>query len=47
MSVVHTAAVLANEEAAHGGTNPWLFGGFALVALLVALIVTMMIKVGD
>jgi hypothetical protein len=48
MNVLHTAAVFANEEAGHvAGPNPYLFGGFALGALILLLIITMMIKVGD
>lgn len=48
MSVVHTAAVLASEEAGHAaGPNPYIFGAFALAALLLLLVITMMIKVGD
>jgi len=39
----------ANEEggAAHASTPAWVFGLFAFGALVAALIVTMMIKVGD
>ena len=48
MSIVNTALVLASEEVAHeGGVNPYVFGGFAFGTLLLLLIITMMIKVGD
>ena len=48
MNVVHTAAVFASEEAGHAaGPNPYIFGGFALGALILLLVITMMIKVGD
>lgn len=48
MSVVHTAVVFASEEAGHAsGPNPYIFGAFALAALLLLLVITMMIKVGD
>lgn len=48
MSVVQTAAVLASEEAGHvAGPNPFIFGAFALGSLILLLIITMMIKVGD
>jgi len=48
MSTVNTALVLANEAAAHGeGPNPYIFGAFALGALVLLLVITMMIKVGD
>lgn len=48
MSIVTTAAVLASEEAGHvAGPNPYIFGGFALGALILLLVITMMIKVGD
>jgi hypothetical protein len=48
MHVVN-ALVLASEEAAAEGSNvsPYVFGGFAFVALVALLVVTMMIKVGD
>ena len=48
MHVVN-ALVLASEEAAAEGSHvsPYVFGGFAFVALAVLLVVTMMIKVGD
>lgn len=48
MSIVNTAIVLASEEAGHtAGTSPYIFGGFAFGALVLLLIITMMIKVGD
>ena len=49
MSIVSTALVVANEEAAAEASHvsPYVFGGFALVGLLALLVVTMMIKVGD
>lgn len=47
MSTVTTALVLASEGAEHSAPSPYLFGGVALVVLLVLLGVTMMIKVGD
>lgn len=48
MSIVHAAAVIASEEAVHhGGPSPYIFGGFAFGALILGLIVTLMIKVGD
>lgn len=48
MSVITTAAVFASEEAGHAaGPNPYIFGAFALAALVLLLIITMMIKVGD
>ena len=48
MHVVN-ALVLASEEAAAEGSqvSPYVFGGFAFVALVALLVVTMMIKVGD
>lgn len=48
MSNVTTALVLANEAAEHSSApSPYLFGGVALGALLLLLVITMMIKVGD
>ncbi len=49
MEIVSTAIVLASEEAAveSGQVSPYVFGAFAFVALVVLLIVTMMVKVGD
>lgn len=49
MSFVNSAIVLASEEAAGEASqvSPYVFGGFAFVALAVLLVVTMMIKVGD
>jgi hypothetical protein len=49
MGLINSAVVWANEEtgAAHSSTPPWAFGLFAFGALAVALIVTMMLKVGD
>lgn len=49
MDIVSTALVLASEEAAVEGSHvsPYVFGGFAFVALVVLLVVTTMIKVGD
>ncbi|MBU6244703.1 MAG: hypothetical protein KGP12_05755 [Actinomycetales bacterium] len=49
MGLINAAVVWANEEggAAHASTPAWAFGVFAFGALVVALIVTMMIKVGD
>lgn len=48
MHVVN-ALVLASEEAAAEGSHvsPYVFGGFAFLALVALLVVTMMIKVGD
>ncbi len=48
MVVFSTALVLAGEEAAAEGplTSPYIIGAFALVALSVLLVATMMIKVG-
>jgi hypothetical protein len=48
MSIVNTALVLASEGAeGSGGVSPYVFGGVALGALILLLIITMMIKVGD
>lgn len=49
MSFVNSAIVLASEEAATEASHvsPYVFGGFAMVALIALLVVTMMIKVGD
>jgi hypothetical protein len=48
MTNVTTALVLASEAAeGSAGPSPYLFGGVALVVLLLLLAVTMMIKVGD
>ena len=49
MDIVSSALVLANEEMATEGSNvnPFVFGAFALVSLVVLLVLTMMIKVGD
>lgn len=48
MGVISAAVVVASEEAAgHSLTPPWVFGVSAFGILVVALIVTMMIKVGD
>ena len=49
MSIVTTAIVLANEEAAAEASHvsPYVFGVTAFVALVALLVVTMMIKVGD
>jgi len=48
MSTLATALVLASEEATHsGGPSPYLFGGVALGTLVLLLIITLMIKVGD
>ena len=48
MSVVQTAAMFASEEAGHvAGPNPYIFGAFALGALILLLVITMMLKVGD
>ena len=48
MSIVNTALVLASEGAeGSGGPSPYLFGGVALAVLVLLLIVTIMIKVGD
>lgn len=43
------AIVLASEEAAAEGSqvSPYVFGAFAFVALVLLLVLTMMIKVGD
>lgn len=48
MQVVN-AIVLASEEAAAEGSqvSAYVFGGFAFAALVVLLVITMMIKVGD
>jgi len=49
MDIVSSALVIASEEAATeaSSVSPLVFGGFAFVALVVLLVVTMMIKVGD
>ncbi len=49
MHILNTALVLANEEAAAEGSqvSPYVFGAVALGALVLLLIITMMIKVGD
>lgn len=48
MSIVNTALVLASESAeASSGPSAYVFGGFALGTLILLLIITMMIKVGD
>ena len=48
MGLISSAIVVASEEAAgHSMTPPWVFGVSAFGILLVALIVTMMMKVGD
>lgn len=49
MHIVSSALVQASEEAAEHGSqmSPYVFGGFALVALVGLLVVTLMIKVGD
>ena len=47
MTVLNTALVLASESAEGSSTSPYVFGGFALLALIVLLIITVMIKVGD
>lgn len=48
MGLINTAIVLASEEgAAQAATPAWAFGVFAFGALVVGLIVTMMIKVGN
>lgn len=48
MTVLNTALVLASEGAeGSSGPSPYVFGGFALLALIVLLIITVMIKVGD
>ena len=45
----NTCVVLASEEVAAEGSHvsPYVFGGFAFVALVALLVVTMMIKVGE
>jgi len=46
--VITSAVVVASEEAAGQALTPaWVFGVSAFGILVVALIVTMMIKVGD
>ena len=48
MHILNTALVVAEEAAAEGShVSPYVFGAFAFVGLAVALVVTMMIKVGD
>jgi len=48
MGVFSSAIVLAEEAAAEGSqASPWLFGITALGALVVLLVITLMIKVGD
>lgn len=49
MQILHTALVLANDEAAAeaAGVSPYVFGAFTFVALGALLVFTMMIKVGD
>jgi len=48
MSIVNTALVLASEGAeGSSGPSPYLFGGVALGVLVLLLIITLMIKVGD
>jgi hypothetical protein len=49
MDIVSSALVVASEEATAevSHVSPFVFGGFAFVALAVLLIATLMIKVGD
>lgn len=49
MSILTSAIVVASEEAAAEGSqvSAYVFGAFAMVALVALLVVTMMIKVGD
>jgi len=48
MGLISSAVVVASGEAAGGSmTPPWVFGVSAFGILVLALIVTMMIKVGD
>jgi hypothetical protein len=48
MGLINSAVVVASEEAAaHSMTPPWVFGVTAFGFLFVALIVTLMLKVGD
>jgi len=49
MEIVSTAIVLASEEAtaASDQVSPYVFGAFAFVGLVVLLVITMMVKVGD
>lgn len=49
MHILNTALVLANEQAAAEGSqvSPYVFGAFAFGALVLLLVITMMIKVGD
>lgn len=48
MSIVDTAVVLASEGAeGSGGVSPYVFGGVALGTLILLLVITIMIKVGD
>ena len=49
MDIVSTALVLAHDEAAAEASNvsPIAFGVSAFVGLVVLLVVTLMIKVGD
>jgi hypothetical protein len=48
MTVLNTALVLASEGAeGSSAPSPYVFGGVALLALIVLLIITVMIKVGD
>ena len=49
MHILNTALVFANEEAAAEGSqvSPYVFGVVAFGALVLLLVITMMIKVGD
>ena len=49
MHILNTAVVFANEGAAAEGSqvSPYVFGIVAFGALVLLLIITMMIKVGD
>ncbi len=48
MTVLNTALVLASEGAEGSNvTSPYVFGGVALIVLLILLVITVMIKVGD
>lgn len=49
MSALNTAIVLANETAGEetSHVSPYIFGAAAFLILVLLLVVTMMIKVGD
>ncbi len=47
MGLISTAVVASGEAAAEGLTPAWVFGLVAFGFLALALVVTLMIKVGD